>query len=146
MENGALLMTQKDRDRLVVLRKAQKKLIRQRQAAGELEISERHLRRMLVKLKEAGDRSAVHGLRGRLSNRRLSQEVREEALRILSQGVYRGLGRTRPSQYLSRKHHVRIGREALRRLMMTAGLWRGRKQRGERSPPGGAGGSGGSET
>jgi hypothetical protein len=131
MENGALLMTQKDRDRLVVLRKAQKKLIRQRQAAGELEITERHLRRMLVKLKEAGDRSVVHGLRGRLSNRRLSQEVREKAVRILSQEVYRGFGPTLASQYLSRKHHVRIGREALRRLMMTAGLWRGRKQKVE---------------
>ena len=34
-------MTQRDRDRLVVLKKAQKKLITQRQAAGELQLSER---------------------------------------------------------------------------------------------------------
>ena len=41
-------MTQRDRDRLV-LKKAQKKLITQRQAAGELQLSERHVRRMLLK-------------------------------------------------------------------------------------------------
>jgi Homeodomain-like domain len=40
-------MTQRDRDRLVVLKKAQKKLITQRQTAGELQLSERHVRRML---------------------------------------------------------------------------------------------------
>jgi hypothetical protein len=37
-------MTQRDRDRLVVLKKAQKKLITQSQAAKELELSERHVR------------------------------------------------------------------------------------------------------
>ena len=57
-------MAPKDRDRLVVLKKAYQKLIRQRQAAGEPQVSERHARRMLVKLKEAGDGSVIHGLRG----------------------------------------------------------------------------------
>ena len=55
-------MTQRDRDRLVVLRKAQKKLITQRQAVAELQLTERHVRRLLVRLKEVGDRAVVHGL------------------------------------------------------------------------------------
>ena len=86
-------MTQKDRDRLVVLKKVQKKLITQRQAAEELGVTERHVRRMLVRLKKAGDRSIVHGLRGRPSNRKLSPELREQAMRILSQEVYHGFQR-----------------------------------------------------
>ena len=86
METGALLMTQKDRDRLVVLKKAQKKLITQRQAAEELQFSERQVRRLLVRLKEVGDRAVVHGLRGRRSNRRLSKPAREKALRIFIRG------------------------------------------------------------
>lgn len=121
-------MTQKDRDRLVVLKKAQKRLIRQRQAAEQLQVSERHLRRMLGRLKERGDRAVLHGLRGRPSNRRLDQELRDQAVRILSQEVYRGFGPTLASEYLARKHGVRIGRETLRKLMTTAGLWRRRKQ------------------
>src|SRR5690242_2708443 len=122
-------MTQRDRDRLVVLRKAQKKLITQRQAAAELQLTERHVRRLLVRLKEVGDRAVVHGLRQRPSNRRLSEETREKAVRILSQEVYRGFGPTLASEYLAKKHKISIGREALRKVLMQAGLWRGRKQK-----------------
>jgi hypothetical protein len=74
-------MTERDRDRLVVLKKAQKKLITQSQAAKELDVSERHVRRLLVRLREAGDKSVIHGLRGRESNRKLSTEVRDKAVR-----------------------------------------------------------------
>ena len=124
-------MTQRDRDRLVVLKKAQKKLITQRQAASELEVSERQVRRLLVRLKEVGDQAVVHGLRDRPSNRRLDEKTREKVVRILSQDVYRGFGPTLASEYLSEKHKVGIGREALRQLMRQAGLWRSRKQKVE---------------
>ena len=63
-------MTQRDRDRLVVLKKSQKKLITQVQAAGELQVSERQVRRLLGKVKDQGDRGVIHGLRGRASNGR----------------------------------------------------------------------------
>jgi hypothetical protein len=122
-------MTQRERDRLVVLKKAQKKLITQRQAAVELQLSERQVRRLLVRLREVGDRAVVHGLRQRPSNRRLSEDTRESCVRILSQAVYRGFGPTLASEYLARKHNLGIGREALRQLMQQAGLWRSRKQR-----------------
>jgi hypothetical protein len=131
VENGALLMTQKDRDRLVVLKKAQKRLIRQRSAAEELRVTERHVRRMLVKLKQTGDCSVIHGLRGRVSNRKLSAELRQKAMRILSREVYRGFGPTLASEYLSQKHQLHIGREALRKLMIEAGLWRGQQRQPE---------------
>ena len=124
-------MTQRDRDRLVVLRKAQKKLITQQQAARELELSERHVRRLLVRLGESGDKSVIHGLRGRESNRRLSAETREKAVRILSGQVYRGFGPTLASEYLAKKHKLAIGRETLRQLMRQAGLWRSRRQKVE---------------
>jgi hypothetical protein len=44
-------MTQRERDRLVVLKKAQKKRIKQRQAAEELGVTVRQLRRMLSGLR-----------------------------------------------------------------------------------------------
>jgi hypothetical protein len=121
-------MTQQDRDRLVVLKKAQKKLITQPQAAAELAVSVRQVQRLLVKLREVGDRAVVHGLRGRPSNRRVSEETRQKAVRILSREVYRGFGPTLAAEYLGKKHKLRIGRETLRQVMIQAGLWRGRKQ------------------
>jgi hypothetical protein len=121
-------MTQRDRDRLVVLRKAQKKLITQQQAAGELEITARQVRRLLRRLKKEGDKAVVHKLRGLPSNRKTDEKTRERIVRTLSGEVYRGFGPTLASEYLSAKHDIGIGREALRRIMMSAGLWRGRKR------------------
>lgn len=122
-------MTQRDRDRLVVLKKAQKKLIQQGQAAAELGITIRQVKRLLRRLKEEGDKAVVHGLRGRTSNRKLTEATREKIVRILSQEAYQGFGPTLASEYLEKKHDVRIGREALRKVMMGAGLWRSRRQK-----------------
>ena len=124
-------MTQRERDRLVALKKAQKKLLRQREAAQELGLSERHVRRLLWRLKAEGDGALVHGLRGRPSNRQVSEAVRDKAVRVLSQAVYRGFGPTLASEYLEKKHRLEVGRETLRQWMMAAGLWRRRKQKVE---------------
>ena len=97
-------MTQRDRDRLVVLKKAQKKLIPQRRAAAELQLTERHVRRLLVRLKEIGDRAVVHELRQRPSHRRWSEQTRERTVRIPSEEVYRGFGPTLASEYLRKRH------------------------------------------
>src|ERR1700730_16180788 len=121
-------MTQRDRDRLVVLKKALKKLIKQSHAAQELGISARQVKRLLRAIRKKGDKAVIHGLRGRRSQRKTSQAKREQIVRILSQEVYRGFGPTLASEYLRSKHQVRIGRETLRKTMIEAGLWRARKQ------------------
>jgi DNA-binding Lrp family transcriptional regulator len=63
-------MTQQDRDRLVALKRAKKGLVTQRQAAEEIGQSERHVRRLLKRLKAKGkgDAALLHGLRSRESN------------------------------------------------------------------------------
>jgi transposase-like protein len=125
-------MTQQDRDRLVALRKAKKGLITQREAAAEIGQSERHVRRLLVKLKKEGDRAVVHKLRGRLSNRRAEAKVKESALEILSQDLYRGFGPTLASEYLGKKHGIAVSRETVRSWMTEAKLWRVKRQRIEK--------------
>ena len=44
-------MTQADRDRLVALKKAEKGVITQRQAAEELKLSERQVQRLLYRMR-----------------------------------------------------------------------------------------------
>ena len=68
-EAEQLTMTQRDRDRLVALKKADKKLITQREAATEMGVTERHMRRLLKALRTGGDKGILHGLLGRKSNR-----------------------------------------------------------------------------
>jgi hypothetical protein len=124
-------MTQRDRDRLVVLRKAEKKLIGQGQAARELGVTSRQVRRLLLRLKKEGDKAVVHKLRGRPSNRKTGVKTREKIVRILSEEVYRDFGPTLAGEYLADKHDIRIGREALRQVMISAGLWRARGRKVE---------------
>ena len=96
-------MTQADRDRLVTLKKAKKKLITQAEAAAELQVSLRHVKRMLKALGERGDRAVVHGLRGRESNRKIDEKVRVKAVKILSAEVYGGFGPTLASEHMAKK-------------------------------------------
>jgi transposase len=125
-------MTQAERERLVALKKAKKKLITQKQAAEELGITERHVRRLLRQLKRRGDRAVVHALRGLPSNRQISADVEQAAVAILSQSVYRGFRPTLASEYLAKHHGIDVSRETVRRWMMEAKLWRARKARVEK--------------
>jgi len=122
-------MTQTDRDRLVTLKKAKKRLITQREAAIELGLSVRQVKRLLKELKKRGDKAVIHGLRGEASNHRIEEEIREKAVGILSQDVYRGFGPTLASEYLAHKHGIVVSRETVRRWMIDARLWRGHPQR-----------------
>jgi transposase len=125
-------MTQRERDRLVALKKAKKKLITQKQAAAEIGVSERQVRRMLRSLKERGDKAVIHAGRGRPSNRKLAMEVEQRAIEILSQEVYQGFGPTLAAEYLAKKHGVKVGRETLRGWMRDAKLWRAKPKRIEK--------------
>jgi hypothetical protein len=125
-------MTQQDRDRLVALKKAKKGLITQVQAAEEIGQSERHVRRLLKKLKGKGDAAIVHGLRGRRSNRKLDEKIKQAAMEILSREVYSGFGPTLAAEYLAERHDIHAGRETVRTWMIEGTLWRAKRQRIEK--------------
>jgi DNA-binding Lrp family transcriptional regulator len=127
MQEGPLLMTQADRDRLVTLKKAKKKLITQREAAEELGLSVRHVKRLLYELKRRGDKAVIHGLRGKSSNRKIEEKIERAAVTILSAPVYQGFRPTLAAEYLRKKHSIQASKETVRQWMMRAKLWRGKK-------------------
>ena len=122
-------MTQGDRDRLVALKKAKKKVITQREAAEELKLSIRQVQRLLSALKQQGDKAVVHGLRGKASNRKIEEKLEQQAVKILSAPVYEGFGPTLAAEYLGKKHGIQVSKETVRQWMMRAKLWRGKKQK-----------------
>ena len=74
----------------------------------------------------------MHAARGRLSNRRVGDKIKDKAIQILSQDVYRGFGPTLAAEYLAKKHKLQVSRETVRGWMVEAKLWRAKKQRVER--------------
>src|SRR5271157_1213853 len=129
MQEGQLLMTQADRDRLVTLRKAKKRLITQQQAAEELRLSVRQVKRLVFALKKRGDKAVIHGLRGKPSNQRIARSVEDEAIQILSADLYQGFGPTLAAEYLADKHDIEVSKETLRQWMIRAKLWRAKDQK-----------------
>src|SRR6266567_5981036 len=128
MQEG-LLMTQADRDRLVTLKKAKKKLITQAEAAEELGVSRRHVKRLLKALKKRGDKAVIHGLRGKASNRRIAEATEKEAVKILSAEVYAGFGPTLAAEYLFKLHGIEVSKETLRQWMNRGKLWRAKTEK-----------------
>src|SRR5439155_21729295 len=85
METERIALSQRERDRLRVLHEVKQKQITQIEAAKRLKISDRHIRRLLFRLGEHGDRAMIHGLRGRRSNRRLAERLELNILRRVRQ-------------------------------------------------------------
>ncbi|MBV8864342.1 MAG: ISNCY family transposase [Acidobacteriaceae bacterium] len=121
-------MGQRERDRLKVLHEAEKQLITQRQAAEQLGITERQVRRLIARLRTVGDRAVVHGLRGRTSNRRIDEKLQKRAIAELRNAECRDFGPTYAAEHLSKRLGIQAGKDTVRQWMIGAGLWRRRKR------------------
>jgi hypothetical protein len=111
----------------VALKKARKKAITQREAAEELGLMVRQVKRLPRALKRHGDKAVVHGLRGKPSNRKIEEKTEREAVKIPSAPVYAGFGPTFAAEYLGKEHGIEARKETVRQWMMRAKLWRGKK-------------------
>src|SRR5260370_15634243 len=118
MQEGPLLMRQAERDRLVTLKKAKKKLITQGEAGEELGVSIRQVQRLLEAMQERGDQAVIHALRGKPSNRRIEESIEQEAVKILSTPVYEGFGPALAAEYLGKKHGIEASKETVRKGMI----------------------------
>ena len=127
METERITLSQRERDRLRVLHEVQQKQITQMEAARRLKISDRHIRRLLFRLGEHGDRAVIHGLRGRSSNRRLTAQLEQKILRRVRQR-YADFGPTLAAEHLAQEGLL-VSRETLRKWMVQASLWHPRAQR-----------------
>ncbi len=127
METERIALSQRERDRLKVLHEVQQKQLTQLAAAERLKVTDRHVRRMLLGLRERGDRSLIHGLRGRPSNRKLAARFEQKILARLRQR-YADFGPTLAAEHLAQEGFP-VSRETLRKWMTKAALWRPRSQR-----------------
>jgi len=129
METERIALSQRDRDRLKVLHEVKQKHLTQVEAAKRLKLSDRHVRRLLLAIRERGDRGVVHGLRGRRSNRKLATSLEQKILARVRQR-YADFGPTLVAEHLAEEGWV-VSRETLRKWMTRAPLWCPRAQRGK---------------
>jgi transposase len=121
-------LSAKERERLKVLQQVEEGHLKQIEAAQRLHLTDRQVRRLQSRLRAEGDGGILHGLRGRRSNRKISEELARRALRQLRQERYAGFGPTLAAEHLARGGMV-VSRETLRKWMSAAGLWRPHSRR-----------------
>jgi transposase len=118
-----IAMSQEERDWLEWLKRTKDGLVTQRQAAEKMGVTERWVRRLLVRMEEVGDQVVLHGLRGRASNRRIAETWQAQALEILKQPAWHDFGPTFASEQLKKRHQIAVSKETVRKWMIEAGLW-----------------------
>jgi hypothetical protein len=127
METERIALSQRERDRLKVLHEVKQKHLTQVEAARRLKLSDRQVRRLLVRVGEQGDQAIVHRLRGRPSNCKLAVALEQKILARVRQR-YADFGPTLASEHLA-QDGLRVSRETLRKWMTQDALWRPRSQR-----------------
>jgi len=96
-------------------------------AAQRIRLTDRQVRRLLLRLREQGDRAVIHGLRGRPSNRKFPASFERKVLARVGQR-YADFGPTLAAEHLAQEG-LPLSRETLRKWMSKAAFWRPRCQR-----------------
>src|SRR6267378_8463014 len=127
METERIALSQRERDRLRVLQDVEQGHLTQLEAAGRIHLCDRQVRRLLLRLREQGDRAMLHGLRGRPSNRKFAVTFEQKVLARIRQR-YADFGPTLAAEHLAQEG-LPVSRETLRKWMTQAAFWRPRSQR-----------------
>lgn len=121
-------MSQKERNRLVVMGRVKRGGMTIREGSEVLGVSYRQARRIYRRYLKEGDRGLVHRSLGRPSNRGKPGEVKEAVLSLYHE-LYWDFGPTLASEKLLEREGYRVDHETLRRWLLDAGQWEKRRKR-----------------
>ncbi len=124
--HDTLPMSLKQLNRLDVLRRVERKEITQRAAASILGVTDRQVRRQVIRLASEGPGCLVHGLKGRRSNNRMPAKEERSIGRILHE-KYPDFGPTFAAEKLQEIHDVDRDPRTIRRIQVGLGLFSPRR-------------------
>ncbi|MFH1287489.1 MAG: ISNCY family transposase [bacterium] len=114
-------MSQKEINRLHIIRKAIDKRIGQREASEILELSERQIRRLVRRIKEESDKGIIHRSRGGDPHHAIAEGIRRKVL-DLCRGRYSGFNPTFASEKLFEREKIKISHETLRQWFIAENI------------------------
>jgi hypothetical protein len=125
---GMIMARPEELRHLYVIRKVLDKEITQVKASEILSLSSRQIRRILKRVRREGDKGVIHKSRGRPSNRRIPDTIREKVLQLY-RSQYWDFGPTLASEKLQERDQVKVNEETLRLWLMESGDWKKRRKR-----------------
>ena len=131
MDNGELIVSQRDLQRMHVIRLTLEGRASVWRGAELLGLSARQVKRLRKKMRERGAQGLLHGNRGsRPWNRTVGQVVKK--VLQLAKGRYQGLNDTHLTEKLGEKEGMKLSRQTIRRLLRQGGIAAARKHRPKR--------------
>ncbi|MGQ0396030.1 ISNCY family transposase [Klebsiella pneumoniae] len=115
-------MSDKELQRVNVIQAVIEKRMRRRDAANQLELTERQTQRLMNRFREFGAAGLASLRRGRPGNNRIPESLRLRVLALLHD-QYSDFGPTVAAEKLSERHDIKISVETLRTWMTADGLW-----------------------
>lgn len=130
MAEETITLTKRDAERLRILHQVMDGMITQVCAGQLLNITERQVRTLLVRVREEGAKGLVHRSRGRESPRKMPEVLEDRMARIIK-SRYPDFSPLLASEKLRERHRIEVSREKVRQVMMARGLWKRRRFRKE---------------
>jgi transposase len=121
-------MSRKELDRLSIIQRVDRKELSQEAAAKMMSRSARQVRRLLDRYKEYGEQGLISKHRGKPSNNRLPDVLRQQIAEIVSEH-YADFGPTLAQEKLLERHDIKLSVETLRQIMTQVGLWKPKRKR-----------------
>lgn len=133
MGEEVIAMSKKELTRLEVVQRIAGKQMRHAEAAQQLALTERQVKRLVRAWRADGAAGLVSKRRGQPSNNRIDAATKTRILGRL-RDCYSGFGPTLAAEYLQNEGFC-LSKETLRNWMIEAGLWRGKRKRDAVHPP-----------
>lgn len=114
-------MRQEEIKRLHIINKVLEGLLNEAEATQIIGLSRRQVRRLIKRVREEGDNGVIHRLRGRVSNRKVPDEIRDRVIELYKM-EYSGFGPTLAAEKLLERDDIKISEETLRKWLIGEGI------------------------
>jgi nicotinamide riboside kinase len=127
-ERGILMISKEELVHLDILNKVIKDGLKQVDAAEILELTARHVNRLVKRIKAEGESGIVHRSRGKRSNRRLGNEFKNKIMKKYDE-KYEGFGPTLFAEKLYEIEKIKISDETIRCWLIGSNRWKRHRKR-----------------
>jgi|SRR5277367_1924167 len=121
-----IVLSEKEMDRLCVLRQVKDRQLTQEAAGQRLELSSRQIRRLLKQVEHCGTQGIKRRKAG--GNRTFPDDFKVQVMEIVKM-TYADFGPTFAAEKLLECNGLGVNRETLRQWMIEGGLWKGRPRK-----------------
>ena len=122
MLKGDLTLSNQELDKLTVIKSLHAGRLRQHEAALQLSLSVRQIKRLIAQYRQCGAAGIISGHRGQKPNNAYTEKTRQQVI-LLIKAHYSDFGPTLVSEKLEERHHIKISRETLRNWMIDETIW-----------------------